>query len=329
MLAGCQQILGIEEGSERASGGAAAAGAGGVAGGEVCNNASDDDGDELIDCEDSDCAASTCLAVPAGWTGPIVMALGSRPGASCTGDWAEEVFTGGLDLEADPATCTCGCGPITGLACGGSNVELYNGSNCTGGIVSTPIGSGAYGACVDVSGSTNSFKGAAPPATSGSCPGQLMAMETPPPTYSAYALGCGAKLGAGCDGACAPPLPAGYDYCVYTDASAVCPTEYPIPTDVVLRDNIDDTRGCTGCPNCTRDPSAICQADTEVFALPNCVTSIGSAAAEQCTNTATTPAQTARVMLTGNITPACAPGTSNSTGGVTAPTRTVCCASPP
>ncbi|MBK7586063.1 MAG: hypothetical protein IPI67_38495 [Myxococcales bacterium] len=65
-------------GGSGATGGTGAGGStGGTGGGnvgEICGNGIDDDGDQKIDCADTECATSKCVPnVPIGWTGPALM----------------------------------------------------------------------------------------------------------------------------------------------------------------------------------------------------------------------------------------------------------------
>src|SRR5262245_1099528 len=68
-------------------------GGGSTTGSEDCLNGLDDDGDTLVDCADDDCADAgyQCIAVPEGWTGPVLVRA-QQPGESCGGAWSEPTF---------------------------------------------------------------------------------------------------------------------------------------------------------------------------------------------------------------------------------------------
>lgn len=110
------------------------AGAGDAVAGEICDNAEDDDGDELVDCRDPDCGAAscddenpctvdTCESDGACQNVPISDGIACGIGCTCQGGVPREIACGdGNDNDGDGDgdchdTVDCGCQPGGGLTC--------------------------------------------------------------------------------------------------------------------------------------------------------------------------------------------------------------------
>jgi hypothetical protein len=68
----------------------------------------------------------TCLSnVPLGWNGPVAD-VDANASAGCQGSFPEAAFENYEAVVADPAVCTCDCGPAQGGSCADDvTVELY------------------------------------------------------------------------------------------------------------------------------------------------------------------------------------------------------------
>jgi hypothetical protein len=138
---GCLEVeFGGATGGSAGAGGASSTGgtgAGGAAAAELCGNGVDDDLDELVDCDDDDCAV-LCELVPRGWLGFV-----SVRSEGCSDD--ETLAQTAYVSAAGSATCDCSCdAPL----CDATVVATaYGQSGCGGGVLSETLSDGE---CVTV-----------------------------------------------------------------------------------------------------------------------------------------------------------------------------------
>ena len=137
---------GAAVGGEGAGGGASGGGgAGGAPAGEQCLNGLDDDDDGFIDCEDPECESVTCVEIPPGWLGPIMLS------PTCGGDFSDPISELVTAVSAPPAACTCSCGaPVN--ACEEFALRTYGGGNCNGPSAPSPVVAGDCEALTDIAG---------------------------------------------------------------------------------------------------------------------------------------------------------------------------------
>jgi hypothetical protein len=242
---------------------------------EDCTNGLDDDGDGLVDCEDTDCDPGfACVPKkPGGWNGPIALYDGD-PAASpgCPVEFPAVAYEGNDDLVPMPAVCTgCTCG-APGVTCTPAPLVLHGNAQCA-----NQTGSAAQpqpGQCgpIQPPNGTAAYSAAAPQANAGACQPSMVTTMVPPPTWQTTGLACGAgATGTGCGATsiCAPraPSPFGAGLCVYRSGDHACPAGYGVKH--LYYDNVVDSRGCDPC---TCAPAvASCAATTTVFADGVCI----------------------------------------------------------
>jgi hypothetical protein len=314
MLAGCGLAMGLElDGysgrdaslSETGAGGTSAGGSGNGGGGtgqggstpdsgepdasgaEDCTNGTDDDGDGLVDCADTqDCAALvTCLSpVPVGWEGYFAMYFGA-PAAlpSCAAPFSTPGLFAGRLPTAAPATCSaCSCGAPSAITCGEPVVNVYTATQCGSGSF-WGIGSlDPYGTC-----KSGSFPGPQPPMSAslampspvgGTCATSPPTKTVTDPTWGDVSFGCQATEGGGCGtGLTCVPRPAGPFHptvCIYkAEVVSVCPP--PFSNRQVYYVQWDDQRACSACV-CTVS-GADCKGTLIMATSSACPTSGGDA----------------------------------------------------
>lgn len=231
------------------------AGTGGSSGGEDCTNGIDDDGDNDIDCADSDCQSGhTCApTVPNGWTGPVAFWQGSGAPPNCLSSGGYRVLSesGNDGLDAQPASCpTCECNTD---ACETVDLRYYSDTACGSGVTwSLPTGLATGCRGVNLTHSNGSRPGAAQ-YSGGTCPATTTGTKNVPPiswATSARACGGAPTTGVGCAGAgsCVPIPSSPFEakVCIYKAGTDTCPGGYSTQSFVMYKNNTD-TRDCSAC----------------------------------------------------------------------------------
>lgn len=248
---------GSPAGGASAGGGGSAPTAGGVPTGEQCLNGDDDDADGLVDCEDDDCAAFTCLDIPAGWIGPVELRADDSP---CEGAFSAGIASLKTAVDAPAAVCSCVCsGSIQ--TCDSADLGLYADFSCDSAASGEGLASGDCGSLTNLPG-IDSYR-IAPDVSGGSCSTSIDEV-LPPVTFDARRL-CGPPSEpAGCDdGTCAPTAT-----CVYMPGDVACPSGFA--TSFMGNVGVVDSRGCAagscGCGAATNG----CTFSVEIFGGGSC-----------------------------------------------------------
>jgi hypothetical protein len=207
-----------------------------------------------------------CVALPPGWTGPVLLRESTDPEArpECPDEYPELAAVGGAELTASTPECDCSCGAPNGTTCALATTLHYWGTDptCSNG---TPLQS--YNlfttVCNDLNAvlPANSYFQVEPvEVDGGSCAPQQTAVVEPP-IYAELASTCGsAEVLEGCEGGdvCAPRA-SGESLCVWQDGDSECPAGFEGDRTLVHR-SIDDSRACTEC-TCD-DPVGLCDTAT-------------------------------------------------------------------
>jgi hypothetical protein len=259
---------GLSEGGAGVGGGPGSAGGSSVT--EDCLNRVDDNGDDLVDCDDPLCQEGrfTCVARPpdnwlgVGWLGEAEQ--------ECPPSLPASFALHRLDaLQAPPAQCQCSCGQPVGGQCL-AHLSCF-----------------AQGACDDPSMQTTSTMldtctELLPPSSSGSdvtihCQMVLPLMLTADaelaceaatsinlidPAWPPAAQACLRNEGGVCgsDGLCVPrPEPGLVGPCVVRSGEHPCPSPYGVGS-TYFDGRVDDSRGCAPC-TCGEvvDPGCVCE----------------------------------------------------------------------
>lgn len=243
--------------------------------GEICTNGIDDDGNNLVDCEDPLCSSFTCApATPSGWDGPVWLYAGGGPTPSCpTG---APVVAGGLDVSpVSPATCTgCSCDSPLGQSCAPPAVELFDPSTCTG-IPAETVNQPSPGVCENVVDTVqyDSARIVAQPPAGGSCAAAGGLADVDPFAWPQPAMVCelNTALGEGCgDAAACVPLPPSLwvpQICFHRPGSTSCPG---IGYDrYTVFSSWTDSRGCSTC-ECSSPTGGTCNDVVTVYGPEGC-----------------------------------------------------------
>jgi hypothetical protein len=245
---------------------------------ENCTNGQDDNGDQLVDCEDPICGAHQCYEAPGNpWWGPVALYVGGGVVTTCTPGWPDATPGGVGTVDAPDATCSaCSCGNVTGASCGVPGVSFWasNGCGSSLGTVTPP----AADVCQPVSvGVDASSMGADVPVQPGTCPASGGAATIPEASYEQEALLCeGAEEGAGCadpTSVCVrPPVyPFHQSICIVRNANHTCPSG-PYTERTVVYQTLLDTRDCTVC-SCSVPTGVSCTGTTTLFSDGSCSSS--------------------------------------------------------
>jgi len=240
---------------------------------EDCGNGVDDTNDNLVDCEDPQCAGSHCIApsAPGNWSGPVVYYAGGDGSVTCPPEWPTQVAVGGTAVNAAPPACTsCSCGSVTGASCAAPLHSFWTAADCSGAATTTqtPPQTG----CVALSGAASllvSARAATPAPSGGSCGAGGGLPNNSAPTFADHAVVCGgAQLGAGCSGSdvCAPNPWLGFEptVCVWRDGGGSCNQIAPYSVKVSIYQGINDFRDCTNC-TCGTPTNVTCSGTTLLY----------------------------------------------------------------
>jgi len=254
-------------------GGGGASGGTGPIGPEDCTNGEDDNGDQLVDCEDPLCTDYQCAAeAPIGWIGPIALHIGTDPNATCAGAWSSQAFSSGYgSLDAPGASCgDCNCGSPSGASCSVAAVDLYDYYDCFPSAEDHTQTAGSPNTCYPIEFASyqyNSARGDVPMASGGSCSPSGGVASVEPATFAQQALGCdGAPSGEGCTaGLCVPipEAPLSPLLCIVHDGDTNCPSG-PYVEKHLTYQAVDDTRGCTDC-GCGSPQGVSCGGQTYLY----------------------------------------------------------------
>lgn len=304
-----------------------AAGAGGAAtGGDVSGG-----GGAASECEQPD----ACVAVPAGWLGPIAFwdskSSGQQP--PCP-----EGYESPRDLHAEPstddATCSCTCDALGESCAGVTEVALYYDLTCqTLCAHATPNECNSIAGCTGNKGSMRALV-AAP--ANGSCTANVT-KGGPQAVWQRDARFCelsrterGSCASAGQQCVPTPDMPFASQVCVYRvvlegDPLPTCPAGYERPD--VLYSELTDQRGCGPC-ECAGPSGGRCEGKVIISDGEECSSGfeyeIGSGCQPYSLGESASLALVAPVLSPGSCTVAAEPvpsGTVTPTGNATI----VCC----
>lgn len=247
----------LEAGGGGAGGGAVPTGAGVAEGGgqgihEIdCTNGLDDDADGSPDCEDQDCDQTTCVTVPDGWQGPVVLA---HSGASCTGVYSRQVLELKDNVSGALADCPCSCGPPTGGIC--KNAEPFEVHSVPACQDPAPVQNGVTMTCANyaITGAESMLIHDSPSA-GGSC----LPLVPPVPAQVVFETRtiCSTDTGGGCGRSTCTPLPDAENVepfvCMHQSGDLDCPSGFP--TKHLFFEDVADDRDCSagcvcGAPRC-------------------------------------------------------------------------------
>lgn len=315
-------------------GGAAQGGMGGGAIEQSCLDGIDDDDDGLPDCEDPDCASGfTCApSAPPLWDGVGWLDASPSP-PPCPADLAQTELYGAADLDAEPASCSCSCGPALGVDCGTHLRCAASEAQCA---AEGPM-NGQTTSCGTNLPNVNfpAFCRADPTgASGGAC--AVSTVGTPPPVeWAPETRACTTDAGGTCADAaavCIPKLVGGVGPCITRVGDHVCPEPY---ADKVLYydGQVADDRACAAdACSCTAPVGSTCDCGVDGCAVE--LDSDGACAVEtasvpttgSCVPVQTQPASAQLVGAT-TVPGACASGGSSEPTGGVVPTGlvTVCC----
>ena len=289
-------------------------------GAEDCANGLDDDGDQLIDCADSDCTGGgfACLLASDGWT-PVAIRAGVD--GACSGVYDTPLVAGGVGVtSAEPPECSCPtCASPANAGCGGSSATFYTQQGCGGTAMPTTL---APNGCSGVGGGPTGSIIVNPPALNGACQAVTTdVFPSDPPAFVGAARLCeGAELGAGCEAglACAPPT--GATRCAVKAGDVACPS--PFLKTKYFTDFVDG-RQC----NCSCQLAGGCTGDVSFHDSNTCSDAIVSVPADgQCrsvTSVGGNPVIYAHLTATSSAT--CQPHASPSGSVSPAGPMTLCC----
>jgi hypothetical protein len=218
-------------------------------------NGIDDNGDDLVDCEDPQCSpAYHCVPdVPAGWS-----EIGYRAERNSNDNAIDcgklELFHAFTDLISPTTGCQCSCSKPSNPVCEATPSSIWTSSNCTG-----------YSYAVQPS-TCHDFASAAQVGSvwvgsysyqSGSCTVEVSGAPDPA-TWGRTVDICVAKeRGSGCAAGhtCIPRAPAGAEAnpCIRQIGTMECPSDYP--TRHIYHSDVTDTRSCSAA-QCSCSPSS-------------------------------------------------------------------------
>ncbi len=203
------------------------------------------------------CGAGTSCApdVPAGWSGPAMLYVGTDEPPTCPAGAPELVVSAGMDLSAPAADCGCECGAATGFDC---TVDVTEAGSVCGNLVFNPeTFTLESGQCTTTSTNDSAFSTNSPSldVSGAQCDPQESA-TVPPAGFGTHVAACQAtSMGECADGSCVAD-DAGFDQvCVYTGGDVECPAG-PYTEREVAFNSWTDTRDCSTC-TCD-DPTGTC-----------------------------------------------------------------------
>jgi hypothetical protein len=313
--------------------------------------------DAGVDAGPSKCSGA-CLPALAGWSGPLLVAIGAEPWAlpSCPNGY-ESSDLGALDVVAPPAACSpCACSPSTDGSCApvpwASPIGVS--ANTCAAVLSGSLGAswGAYpaegsGGFVDGTCASFSYVGGpsivralwsnAHPAvwqgTSGTCAPSGGDPTIEPVTWGKHARACAPLVvpSGECNAGetCGSIVPSGFSPCIMREGSHECPQG--LDRREVYR-AVNDSRACSSC-SCSAPNGETCAWTFDAFEQDNCegtpIASLDAGPNAPMVCAPIEPASPARSVRAhaGSSSPGtCAPNGGASIGGVTpSDPVTLCC----
>lgn len=205
---------------------------------------------------------------PPGWSEAFALGSGED---GCGGAFGVELSTLVTDLQADDASCDCGCGAPDVSCPNDVLVTAYSGPGCTVGEGFANVSAAqCYNQVLD---DTHSVT--VDPPTS-SCATGSVSETVPDISWATHHVACaGEAVDATCPAAgdsCLPQPGLGDEIpiCIMQPGDEVCPAGYPAKT--LYYDGIDDTRECPSACSCSAQGSS-CTTTVARFTVPNCALS--------------------------------------------------------
>jgi hypothetical protein len=220
----------------------------------------------------SPCSGACAPAPPTGWEGPFEIAEGNGgPLPSCNAvSWVDKYLLRAL-LNQAPATCTCSCGPPSGITCSAPTMNFFRRTDCFAG---SACGQAPLDTCVAIANvpcpTPRGFQLGPSSASGGTCAAGS-STQLDPITWGAHARLCSpaAVSPNGCDprNLCVPAVDPQFRnaFCVAAAAAdaGACPTAYPVAHPGAdaggagYYGNAKDERGCSPC-TCSPATGATC-----------------------------------------------------------------------
>jgi hypothetical protein len=197
----------------------------------------------------------TCVPeAPVDWQGPVTRATSLLAGAvepDCPPSYPEVATESFSNILAEPAECSCSCGPAVDAQCESSATLRYHDESATcsdPAPQSITLFSGCNNLSLSYPGQRN-WQLEPVETTGGSCAPSADVIKDDA-TFENRVLACtGATLLDGCasGNVCTPRPPEDFDagLCIWQEGEHECPSPYPERT-VVFRDILDQ-RTCEGC----------------------------------------------------------------------------------
>lgn len=325
-------------------------GQGGMPPSEDCFVAGDEDGDELSDCADPDCAPDVeCVdAIPVGWGSLGYVALfHGTPGLdpACPAGASTSTYAGHANLTNTSASCSaCGCDAPVWASCeltdhdaiGAGLQGLFTrnvpcATMVAGGITELTVPSGWNGMCSalntapggqtcgmspdPVGGCNTSVSSQAAKPVNGTCSPNGGQPNGGTPTWLEDTKACKADAGlGGCSGgqSCVPRPTTPYEgrVCVAKAGDQACPTGFDQKT--LSFADFDDTRDCTPC-SCDAATGGTCKITTTLYGTAGCGgTALATVESGKCADLSMNPTVAGR---SSTITTPPAGGNCGSSGG--------------
>jgi len=249
-------------------------GTGGDPGGEDCSNGTDDDGDQDIDCADTDCQQGWECAVepPATWDGPFAVYVGpgGQASPSCGGSW-DDFDDHGIGMVASGAQCSnCACSTPS-LQCSLPDTTLFDANGCNPLDTVGTLTPTADGACIPFSSPYIEAVLLVESTDQGSsCTASGGVLSAPTISWNQALRICSGDLvlgGCGGQQVCAPQRDANFQRCITRTGVFACPAPYTARVEFYA--SYTDTRACSTC-TCGAPASLVCDGYTELHDLPGC-----------------------------------------------------------
>lgn len=318
-------------------------------------NGIDDDGDNAVDCADSECVPVTTCAptVPFGWSGLAVLFEGvpaQEPACPAAFPSPNPYVGDNTPIAGNAACSACSCGAPAGQTC--DLPDKYNVQNKACGMNPSAMGTvdlppnwggACYGQVNYPGGQTTcggpcnvALTAPAPTVTGGTCPTGGGVPSVPALKWAIRGKACGdSSVGAGCGAgkACLPKPPQPFlgGLCIYKSGENACPAG-DFSVQHVFYEGADDTRGCGAC-SCGAPAGSTCAASIDVYndlTIDTCVTKVATIPAGGCVDLLNNPTVSgAKATITQPPTGgSCVPSGGQSMGQVTPTTPTTFCCTP-
>jgi hypothetical protein len=213
------------------------------------------------------CGGVCAPQVPAGWSGPVELAVGSAAPPTCGSAYQGSSWVSYDGLSAPDATCGCTCDAPTGFTCSVEVTSVVT-PGCT--VPTGPPMAYASGQC-DVGGYNNV---STPTVAGGACQPNGSA-AVPPTSWSGEARACAPTQAPGLcsQGVCMPALDPTFLLCIEQAGDQACPSGYPNKRTEYA--SVSDTRGCSAC-TCGAPSGISCGGRWTWYSDRNCQTALAS-----------------------------------------------------